>query len=110
MCVRLPSVPARTLGEVRLDEGNFGASHTRCAEVAICWSMLPLLGRARSCKCRRPAAILGQKAGHPVDVGLNLAEHFDIEFGKQSLLFVNYREGRLLADADHNSNASSATP
>jgi len=53
---------------------------------------------------------LGQKAGHPVDVGLNLAEHFDIEFGKQSLLFVNYREGRLLADADHNSNASSATP
>jgi len=24
MCVRLPSVPARIVGEVRLDEGNFG--------------------------------------------------------------------------------------
>src|SRR5262245_35733203 len=29
MCIRLPSVPARNLGEVRFDEGNFGASHTR---------------------------------------------------------------------------------
>jgi hypothetical protein len=36
---RLPSVPARTLGEVRLDEGNFGASHTRCADVAGFWRM-----------------------------------------------------------------------
>src|SRR6516225_8797592 len=70
MCVRVPSVPARTLGEVCLDEGNFGASHTRCADVAICWCMLRFLGRARSCKCRRPPAILGQKAGHPVDVGV----------------------------------------
>jgi len=41
---------------------------------------------------------------------LNLAEHFNIEFGKQSLLFVNYRGARLLADADHNSNASSGAP
>jgi hypothetical protein len=33
--VRSSSVPARNIGEVRLDEGNFGASHTRRAHVTI---------------------------------------------------------------------------
>src|ERR1700730_17863281 len=32
-------------------------------------------GKARSCKYHRPAANLGQKGGHPVDVGVNRPQH-----------------------------------
>jgi hypothetical protein len=71
MRVQLPSVPARTLGEVRLDDGNFDASQTLRPDLSSGWTILAFRARARSCKCHRPAAILGQKAGHPVDVGLS---------------------------------------
>jgi hypothetical protein len=38
---------------------GLNTSHTRHADVTIPWSMLPLLARARSCKCHRPAANFG---------------------------------------------------
>jgi hypothetical protein len=47
-----------------------GASQTRRSDLTSGWTILAFRARARSCKCHRPAAILGQKLGHPVDVGL----------------------------------------
>jgi hypothetical protein len=38
-------------------------------------------GKARSCKYHRPAANLGQKGGHPVDVGLNPREEDVVHVG-----------------------------
>jgi hypothetical protein len=42
---------------------------SRRPDLAGGWSILAFRARARSCKCHRPAAILAQKASHPVDVG-----------------------------------------